>query len=115
SDGWVMQLVAFRAGPADTTHPIVNITTPSGNASLTGKITVGVTASDSGSGLAGIQFQVDGVTVGTGAATSPATFSLNTAIFANGPHTITGSAFDFANNIGFSAPVSVTFSNASPG
>jgi hypothetical protein len=115
ADGWVMQLVAFRAGPADVTPPTVSVTSPQSGSTLTGTINVAVTASDTGSGLAGVQFQVNGATVGTGSAASPATFSLNTANFPDGPYTITGTAFDFANNVGISGPISVTFSNSRSG
>jgi Domain of unknown function (DUF1929)/Bacterial Ig domain len=114
---WVMQMVAFRAAgvqPPDTTPPTVSIKTPGAGATLTGAATVTVNASDSGTGVAGVQLQIDGVPFGTASKTSPYTFSVNTAQFANGSHTITASAFDWANNVG-AANVSVTFSNSSPG
>jgi Domain of unknown function (DUF1929)/Bacterial Ig domain len=65
--------------------------------------------------VAGVQLQVDGVPFGTAATTSPYTFSLNTAKFANGTHSITASASDFANNKATTGPISVTFSNSSSG
>jgi Domain of unknown function (DUF1929)/Bacterial Ig domain/Galactose oxidase, central domain len=114
---WVMQMVAFRAAstpPADTTPPTVNITGPTGG-TLSGTTTVSVSASDSGTGVAGVQLQIDGIIFGTAATTSPYTFTLNTAKFANGAHTITASAWDFANNTANASPVSVTFSNSGPG
>jgi hypothetical protein len=116
--GWLMQIVAFRAAgspPPDTTPPIVNITVPTAGASLTGTISVSVSASDTGSGVAGVQLQVDGVPVVPVATTNPYTVSLNTAAFANGIHSLTASAWDFANNTANASPVSVTFSNPSPG
>jgi galactose oxidase-like protein/Big-like domain-containing protein len=112
---WVMQLVAFRAlnsPPTDTTSPTVSITPPTGG---TGTITVAVNASDTGSGVAAVQLQVDGVPFGTPSTTSPYKFSLNTAQFANGVHSLTASAWDYANNRGDASPVSVSFSNSSPG
>jgi len=111
SDEWVMQMVAFRAAtsqPPDTTPPTVSIVPPTGT---TGTITVTVSASDTGTGVAGVQLQVDGVPFGTAATASPYTFSLNTATFANGTHTLTASATDFANNTGFANPVQVTFNS----
>jgi hypothetical protein len=115
--GWVMQLVAFRAaaGQPDTTPPTVNVTAPAAGATLTGTINVTVAASDTGTGVAGIQLQVDGLVIGTGAVTNPATFNLDTTKFANGAHSLTGFAWYFANNTATSNPVSVTFSNSNPG
>ena len=118
SGGWVMQMVAFRAAgspPPDTTPPMVNISSPASGATLTGTTNVTVAASDSGSGVAAVQLQVDGIVWGTATNTSPYTFALNTAKFANGTHTLTAAAWDFANNTTNSSPVSVNFSNSSPG
>jgi Domain of unknown function (DUF1929)/Bacterial Ig domain len=112
---WVMQLVAFRAAGVsspDTIPPTATITVPVAGASLTGTTTVTVTASDIGSGVAAVQLQVDGVPFGTADTTSPYTFSLNTAKFANGPHTLTASAWDFANNVGNSSSIAVNFTSS---
>jgi Domain of unknown function (DUF1929)/Bacterial Ig domain/Glyoxal oxidase N-terminus len=111
SDQWVMQVVAFRAAasqPTDTTPPTVSITPPAGG---TGTIIVTVNALDAGTGVAGVQLQVDGIPFGTAATASPYTFSLNTANFANGTHTLKASAWDFAKNTGYSSPVSVSFNS----
>jgi hypothetical protein len=116
-NGWVMQLAAFRAAsnpPPDTTPPTVAIASPTGG-TLTGKTTVTVTASDTGTGVAAVQLQVDGIAYGTAATASPYTFSLNTASFANGSHVFTATAWDQANNSATSNAVSVAFSNSSPG
>jgi hypothetical protein len=112
--GWVMQMVAFRAAvalPPDTTPPAVNITSPTGSSTLSGTINVTVSASDSGTGVAAVQLQIDGVPFGTSDTASPYTFSVNTAKFAGGAHTLTASAWDLANNIGNSSSVPVTFSS----
>jgi hypothetical protein len=115
---WVMQMVAFRAAGTqspDTTPPMVSISYPLSGANLTGTTTVTVNASDTGSGVAAVQLQVDGIPLGTAATTSPYTFSLNTGNFANGTHSLSASAWDFANNTATANPVSVNFSNSSPG
>ena len=109
---FVMQMVAFRAAnspPPDTTPPTVSITSPAGGATVTGTINVTVSASDTGTGVAAVQLQVDGIPFGTAINASPFTFSLNTAKFAGGSHTLTASAWDFANNTATSNSVSVTF------
>lgn len=87
---------------------------------MSGTITVTASASDTGASVVAVRLQVDGVPMGTSTNVSPYTFSLNTASF-NGspsspvPHSLTATAWDSANNTATSSPVSVTFSNASPG
>jgi len=115
---WVMQMVAFRAAnqPApDTTPPAVSISAPSAGAGLTGASSLTAIASDAGTGVQGVQFQVDGVNVGPAITKSPYTYSLQTSQFPNGSHAITAYAWDANRNIGTSAPVTVTFTNSSPG
>ena len=109
------QTVAFKAAPPDTTPPVVTVTSPGAGATLTGTINVSVTATDPDSGLQAISLLVDGATVGLLQNTSPATFSLNTAKFTNGAHAISASALNGMRTTGYAPPVSVTFSNASPG
>ena len=122
SGGWVMQMAAFRAGnsppppPPDTTPPTVSITAPTAGQTVTGKRSnVSVNATDTGSGVAGVRLQVDGIPLATYDTASPYTFSLNTATFANGFHSLTASARDNSNNTGTSDPVMVFFSNSNPG
>lgn len=120
--GVVMQMVAFRAAGSivsqpGTTPPTVNITAPVGSATVSGTITVNVSASGASTGIASVQLQVDGVPFGTAVTTvtNPYTFSLDTTKFANGTHSLTASAWDCGNNIGNANPISVTFSNSNPG
>jgi hypothetical protein len=119
--GWVMQMVAFRAAGSSlsqpgTTPPTVTVTAPGAGATLSGTATVNVSASAVSSGIASVQLQVDGVAYGTAVTTtSPYTFSLDTTKFGNGTHSLTASAWDCGNNLGNASPVSVTFSNSSPG
>jgi chitodextrinase len=115
SGDWAMQLVAFKAAPPDGTPPNVSVSSPSSGAALTGTITVTVNADDPDTGLQAIQLLVDGAPVGLIAPTSPGSFSLNTAQFANGTHAISASALNGVRAAGYAAPVTVTFGNASPG
>jgi hypothetical protein len=118
---WVMQLVAFRAAnsppppPPDTTPPTVVIAAPTAGQTLTGTVNVTVNVTDPGSAVSSVQLVVDGIPSGQFVTTSPYTFSLNTAAFANGSHSLSASAWDFANNNGTANPISVNFSNSSPG
>ena len=93
----------------------MTITAPQAGVTLTGTVTVTVSASETGKTIVAVGLQIDGVTFGTATNTSPYTFSLNTALFANGTHSLTATAWDAANNTGNSSPVSVTFSNSNPG
>ena len=74
-----------------------------------------VTASDTGTGVAAVQLQLDGLPYGTADTASPYTFTLNTASFANGSHSLTATAWDQANNSATSSKLPVTFSNSSSG
>ena len=101
---------ATTGSPADTTPPTTSITAPANNATVSGTITVTATASDN-VGVTQVQLYVDGALASTDAA-SPYTFSLNTNSLANGTHTLMTKAYDAAGNVGSSANVSVTVSNA---
>jgi Bacterial Ig domain len=112
-------LTAANPNPTPTpipgSTPTVAITAPAAGATLTGTVTVTASASETGMTIAAVQLQVDGVPLGTGTNASPYTFSLNTANFANGTHSLTATAWDSANVAGNSSPVSVNFSNSNPG
>jgi hypothetical protein len=114
---WVMQMVAFRGAipqAPDNTAPTVSIVNPG---SGTGTVTITVNASDNsgGTGVASVLLFVDGVIYGTADVTPPYTFALDMTKFRNTTHTLLAEATDAAGNSTFSAPVSLTFSNANPG
>jgi chitodextrinase len=118
SGAWVMQMVAFKAGgaapPPDTTPPVVTVAVPSAGATLSGSTTVTVTATDTESGVGGVQLLVDGIAVGPPDTSSPYSITFDTTKLGNGAHTIGAYAWDGQRNVGSASPVSVTFSNASP-
>ncbi len=94
---------------ADTTPPTVAIGAPSSGATVAGTVSVQGTAADN-VGVTKIELDVDGAAVAT-AASSPFSFSWNSASASNGSHSITVKAYDAANNAG-SASVTVNVSNA---
>ena len=95
----------------DTISPTISITSPSNGQSVSGSVTLTATASDAGgSGLAGVQFKVDGQSIGAEDSSSPYSASLNTASLTNGVHQITATARDGAGNT-TTASVSVTVNN----
>jgi hypothetical protein len=114
---WLMLVTANGLFLASSlaASPTVVITGPTASATLTDTVAVTVSASETGTTIVAVGLQIDGITFGTATNTSPYTFSLNTATFANGTHSLTATAWDAANNTGNSSPVSVTFSNSTPG
>jgi len=109
-DAFSAQIVG--APPADTTAPVVSITTPASNATVSGTISVAANVTDA-IGVANVRLFVDGVQSGAALTVAPYTFSLNTTTLANGPHTLRVDGQDAAGNTG-SASVVVTFSNVTP-
>ena len=99
--------------PGDITPPTVALTAPANGATVSGSVAVSATASDN-VGVAGVQFRVDGVTVGAEDTSSPYSITWNTATAGNGSHTVTAIARDAAGNVTTSASRTVTVSNAAP-
>jgi len=90
--------------------PTVSITAPNASATVTGTSTVTATATDN-MGVVGVQFQLDGVSLGAEVATPPYAVAWNTTTTANGPHVLTAMARDAAGNKATSTGVSVTVAN----
>ncbi len=97
----------------DNTPPTVNITAPVSGATVSGTVTISATASDNtgGSGIAGVQFQVDGTNVGAEDTSAPFSFPWNSATVSNGSHILTAVARDAVGNTTPSSAVTVTVSN----
>jgi len=96
---------------ADTTAPVVTITAPANNATVSGTITLTATATDSDSAVSFVQFRVDGANTGAQLSTSPYSISLDTTTLSNAAHTLTAVAQDPSGNIGTSPGVTITVSN----
>ena len=96
----------------DNAAPTVSFTAP---ANVSGTVTLGATATDNagGSGVAGVQFKLDGIDLGAEDKDAPYSVSWNTTTANNGPHTLTTRARDAAGNI-TEKSVSVTVDNAAP-
>jgi trehalose-6-phosphatase len=111
SDMQYFNLDALRiTAQADTTPPTVSITAPSSGATVSGSVQVTASASDD-VGVAGVQFYLDGSTLGAEVTASPFAVSWNTTAASNGAHTLTATARDAAGNNTTSAGVTVTVSN----
>ena len=95
---------------ADKTPPAVSITAPAASATVSGTVNVTATASDN-VGVAGVQFQVDGVNAGAIDGATPYAFAWDTTKVANGVHRLDAIATNAAGNATTSAVISVTVSN----
>jgi len=95
------------ARPPVALTPIVSITAPTAGAPVAGTITVAATAT-SDLGVAGVQFQLDGVDLDAEVSIAPYAVSWNTAPAPRGTHTLTAVVRDTAGNRATSDPVSVT-------
>jgi regulation of enolase protein 1 (concanavalin A-like superfamily) len=96
--------------PPDTTPPTVSITAPASGATVSATASVTANASDN-VGVAGVQFRLDGATLGAELTAAPYTLSWDTTTATNGSHTLTAVARDAAANTATSAAVTVTVNN----
>lgn len=88
--------------------PVVSISSPGNNATVSGTVSVQGSATSS-LAIKSVQFLVDSQQVATASGT-PFSFSWNSATFANGTHTLTVNAFDTSGNMGTSS-ISVNVNN----
>src|SRR5215475_3241734 len=89
--------VTVTVNNPDTTPPTVSITAPANAATVLATITVSANAADA-NGVAGVQFQLDGVNLGAEDTTSPYSVSWNSTSTTNGSHTLSAIARDAAGN-----------------
>src|SRR3989442_7514912 len=77
--------------PPDTTPPTVSITAPAANSSVSGTVAVSAAASDN-VGLAGVQFKLDNINIGSEFIAVPYALTWATTGTPNGSHTLTALA-----------------------
>jgi len=92
--------------------PVVTITSPANNATVSGTVTLTAAATGSGSLISFVQFLADGSNVGTQISIAPFSLSLDTTTLSNGAHTLTAIARDLLGNQGTSPAINVTVSNS---
>lgn len=95
---------------SDTQPPTTSITSPANGATVSATTAVNASATDN-VGVTKVEFYLDGVLKNTDTS-SPYSWSWDTTTASNGTHALTSKAYDAAGNIGTSAAVSVTVSNA---
>lgn len=86
--------------------PAVTITSPANNATATGTLAIGASASDN-VGVTRVEFYVNGE-LQASQSTAPYLMSWNAAALASGTYAVSAKAYDAAGNVGDSAPVSVS-------
>ena len=102
-------IVNVLNNPPDTEFPIVAITAPAPG-TVAGTLNVTANASDN-IGVIGVQFLLDGVSLGVEDLVAPYSVSWNTTSAANGNHTLTATARDAAGNAATSTGIIVTVNN----
>jgi hypothetical protein len=95
---------------ADTNPPTVFISTPVGNATLTGTVSITGTASDN-IAVSKVEVQLDGGVWTQAVGTTSWSLSLDTTKFLNGAHVLTARATDGGGNVSSLASVNVKFFN----
>jgi hypothetical protein len=93
----------------DSNAPTVAITAPAGG-TLSGQVPITATAFDD-QAVAGVQFRLDGQSLGPEDTTAPYSIDWDTRSAINDPHTLTAVARDGAGNTTTSAPRPVSVSN----
>ena len=97
----------------DTQAPKVSITSPANSQTVSGTLTIALTATDN-VGVVGVQFKLDGANFGAEDMTAPYSAVWNTTLVANGSHLLTAVARDAAGNTATSTTVTVNVNNAAP-
>jgi len=105
-----VQAVAATSTTTDTQAPTAAISAPLASASVSGLVTVNVSASDN-VGVVRVDLRVNGQTVASDV-TSPFGFTWDSTKTANGMASLTAVAYDAAGNVGSSTSVSVNVANA---
>ncbi len=104
--------------PPDTTPPTVAMTNPADGATVPAGTAVAVSANADdgvgGSGVAGVQFQLDGTPLGDEDQTAPYSISWNPTAEQIGAHTLSAVARDAAGNMTTSTSINVTVTNTPP-
>jgi len=103
---------------SDTTKPTISLTAPLTGANHSKTIVISASAGDPiisgqvGSGLAGVQFRLDGVNLGQEDTDYPYSINWDTSGSTNGTHSLDAIARDGAGNTQVSQIVTVTIANA---
>jgi glucose/arabinose dehydrogenase len=100
------------SGAPDLTAPTTTLTAPAAFASgLTGTITLSATAADD-VGVTGVEFQIDGVAIGSADASAPYETTVETSAYPSGQHVVRARASDAMGNVSPWSSATVRFGGA---
>jgi hypothetical protein len=102
--------VVFRV---DRAAPTVSISAPAPGATVSGTVSATATVADAGSGIARVQFLIDGQQFGAPVTASPYRIQIQTTSMTNANHTISARVSDAAGNQTTSAAVTFRVANTS--
>ncbi|HUS33570.1 MAG TPA: Ig-like domain-containing protein, partial [Kofleriaceae bacterium] len=105
--------VSSRTFTVDNTAPIATIRAPLAGALVRGTISIDVEASDTTSGLGGVDVVVDGTSLGA-CSQSPCRVAFDTTTLPDGPFAISASATDRAGNRSVVASITAIADNSAP-
>jgi hypothetical protein len=115
TDDFTISFQVSNPPPPDVTPPMVSMTAPAHNSTVSGSVTVSADASDN-VGVAGVQFLLGGAPLGAEDTTAPYSISWNSTTVANGgPYLLSARARDAATNQTTATAVSVTVNNTNLG
>jgi hypothetical protein len=108
----VLESVSPAIPPHDTTAPVVSLTAPGNNSSVSGTVAITATATDN-VGVSMVEFYRSGALL-FASNVAPYKYNWNTTAVANGGCTLMAVAYDSTGNIKQSASVSVMVNNTIP-
>jgi hypothetical protein len=94
----------------DALGPTVSISAPTDGSSASGAIAIAANANDS-SNVAGVQFKLDGNSIGAEITAAPYSITWDSTTVADGNHALSATARDSYGNVATSSPVSITVAN----
>jgi hypothetical protein len=103
--------ILAASGGTTSTPPSISMTAPAAGALLSGLATVSAAASDQVA-VAGVQFLLDGASLGAELTNSPYSMTWDTTTAVGGPHTLSARARNTAGLTATATPVSVTVNNS---
>jgi len=113
TDRYNLSIVEVLAGGsgANSTPPTVSMTSPAAGALVSGPVTVSAMASDP-IAVSGVQFLLDGASLGAQVTTSPYSMTWDSTTVADGPHTLAARAADSSGLSTTSSSVAITVNNS---
>ena len=106
----VLFLIYWGCEEQDPTSPIVSISYPLNNSTVSEMVTINCISSDN-EGVEKVELWVNGVSTGISDITEPYSFNWNTTLVDNGSYSITVRSFDTSDNTTDSQPIFLTVDN----